>query len=389
MDLTSQITVSLKPELSKSLGNMRAFAPGSTLQLKILELRGDRALIDFGNFRATADVKIPVTLGEELQVKVLSSGKQLKLAVISPEPKGPSAIEMPKGHLEATTAQNIQKLQADLKQMLSQVMGTQTEKKLPSSILNILDGLIIHFETIDLNKSLVELIPQLKSIIENSGIFFEKSLENLVLKYLVSADDTIPKSVADLPEAKRIFNHDLKANLLALRTLLEDGKVLQKFFSPKGLTILNNLVDNLLDNITQQQGRAIGQLKAADPFQVFTYLLPLKEQDQTAKLKIYHQKKHKSVDDKGFRISLLLSLDRLGDLRTDFFLLDRDLSLTFIVEDNGTKADLQEKLFELHEMLQGSFDQMRLNVIVSKKKVMDFDREDLQITGHRRVDLRI
>ena len=389
MDLTSQITVSLKPERFKSLGNMRAFAPGSTLQLKVLELRGDRALIDFGNFRATADVKIPVTLGEELQVKVLSFGKQLKLAVISPEPKDPLAIEMPRGRLEATTAQNIQKLQADLKQMLSQVMGTQPDKHISNSILNILNGLSRHFETIDLNKSLVELIPQLKLFIENSGIFFEKSLENLVLKYLVSLDDTIPKSVADLPEVKRVFNQDLKANLLALRYLLGDGKVLQKFFSSKGLSTLNNLVDSLLDNIAQQQGRAIGQLKAADPFQVFTYLLPLKEQDQTAKLKIYHQKKQKSDADKGFRISLLLSLDRLGDLRTDFFLLDRDLSLTFFVEDNGTKADLQEKLFELHELLQGSFDLIRLNVVVSEKKVKDFDREDLQIAGQGRVDLRV
>ena len=389
MDFTSQITVSIKPELSKSLGTMRAFAPGSTLQLKILELRRDRALIDFGNFRATADVKIPVTLGEELQVKVLSSGKQLKLAVISPEPRDPLAIEMPRGRLEAPTAENLQKLQTDLKQMLSQVMGAQTDKYKPNSILNILNGLTFYFETIDLNKSLVAIIPQLKSFIENSGVFFEKSLENLVLKYLRSPDDTTRKSMADLPEVKRVLDRDLKANLLALRHLLEDGKVLQKFFGPKGLTILSNLVDSLLDNIAQQQGRAIGQLKAADAFQVFTYLLPLKEQDQTAKLKIYHQKKSKSDADKGFRISLLLSLNRLGDLRTDFFLLDRDLSLTFFVEDNETKAELQEKLFELHELLQGSFDMIRLNVVVSEKKVKDFDSEGLQITGDRRVDLRV
>jgi hypothetical protein len=389
MDIASQITVSIKPELSKSLGTMRAFAPGSTLQLRILELRGGRALIDFGNYRATADVKIPVTLGEVLEVKVLSSGKQLKLAVISPEQRDPLAIERPRGRLEAPTAENLQKLQTDLKQLMSQVMGAQTDKYKPNSILNILNGLLFYFETIDLNKPLVAIIPQLKAFIENSGFFFEKSLENLVLKYLASSDDTTRKSMADLPEVKRVLDRDLKANLLALRYLLEDGKVLQKFFGPKGLTILNNLVDSLLDNIAQQQGRAIGQLKAAEAFQVFTYLLPLKEQDQTAKLKIYHQKKSKSDAGKGFRISLLLSLDRLGDLRTDFFLLDRDLSLTFFVEDNETKGELQEKLFELHELLQGSFDMIRLNVVVSEKKVKDFDSEDLQITGDRRVDLRV
>ena len=389
MDVTSQITVSIRPDLTKSLGNTRTFAPGSTLKLKVLELRGDRALIDFGNFRATADVKIPVTLGEELQVKVLSSGRQLKMAVISPEPKNPLAMALPKGRVEAPAAENLQKVQAEVKQMLSQVMVAQTDKSIPNSILNILNGLTSHFATIDLNKPLVGRLPQLKSFIENSGLFFEKSLENAILKNLGSLDTTAQKSVADLPELKQILGRDLKANLLALRFLLEDGKALQKFFSPKALARLNNLVDSLLENIVRQQGRAIGQLNAADPFQVFTYLLPLEENDQIAKLKIYHQKKQNSGADKGFRLSLLLCLDRLGDLRTDFFLLDRDLSLTFFVKDDATKTDLQEKLGELHEFLQGSFDQIRLNVVVSKKKVKDFDSEDLQITRDRRVDLRV
>ena len=368
---------------------MNAFAPGSTIKLKILELRGDRALIDFGNFRATAEVKIPVILGEELRVKVLTSGKQLKMAVINPEPKNPLAMTLPRGRMEAAATENLQKLQAEVKQMLNQVMGAQTEKAMPQSILNILSGLNSHFQTIDLKEAVTKLIPQLTSYIENSGIFFEKSLENLILKYLGSSDDTTQKSVADLREVKQVLDRDLKANLLALRFLLEDGKTLQKFFSPKALSILHRLVDSLLDNIVQQQGRAIGQLNAADPFQVFTYLLPLEEKDQTAKLKIYHQKQQKSDADKGFRISLLLSLDRLGDLRTDFFLLDRDLSLTFFVKDDATKVDLQENLIELQELLHETFEQIRLNVIVSKKKVMDFDSEDLQITDDRRVDLRV
>ena len=85
MDITSQITVSIKPELYQSGLKMNSFKPGSTLTLKVLELRGDRALIDFGNFRATADIKIPVALGEELLVKVQESGKQLKLSILNPE----------------------------------------------------------------------------------------------------------------------------------------------------------------------------------------------------------------------------------------------------------------------------------------------------------------
>jgi hypothetical protein len=118
-------------------------------------------------------------------------------------------------------------------------------------------------------------------------------------------------------------------------------------------------------------------------------VLPLKEGEQTARLKVYYQKKRKSGSQKGFRISVLLSLDRLGDLRTDFFLLEKDLTITFFVKEDPAKIKLQENLPVLQELLHDFFDRILLKVIVSEKKVTDFDREDLQIAGDRRVDLRI
>ena len=130
-------------------------------------------------------------------------------------------------------------------------------------------------------------------------------------------------------------------------------------------------------------------MDSAEPFQVFTYVLPLKEGEQTARLKVYYQKKRKSGSQKGFRISVLLSLDRLGDLRTDFFLLEKDLTITFFVKEDSVKIKLQENFPELQELLHGFFNQILLKVIVSEKKVTDFDREDLQFAGDRRVDLRI
>ena len=93
MSITSQITVAVKPEFYKLNLKMGAFEPGSTLKLKIIGLQGDRALIDFGNFRTTADIKIPVSLGEELTVRVLEAGKQLKLGVINPDQKNPISPE--------------------------------------------------------------------------------------------------------------------------------------------------------------------------------------------------------------------------------------------------------------------------------------------------------
>ena len=389
MDITSQITVSMKPERSKSLGNLKTIVPGSILKLKILELRGDRALIDFGNFRATADVKIPVTLGEELRVKVLTSGEQLKMIVIRPEPENLPATDRLPGRLEASTAGSLEKVQTEVKRNLNQVLDAHDGKSIPKSIVNILNVLNAYYEPIELKKGIAKLMPQLKSYLENSGLFFEKNLENSLLKDQVSSETAPPKPDADRPDVKHILSRDLKANLMAFKFLVDEGHTLQKIFNARSLATLIKGIDSLLDQINQQQGRAVSQLEAAEPFQVFTYLLPLNGEEQSARLKVYYQKKQHSGSEKGFRISLLLTLDRLGDLRADFFLLDEELSINFFVKDDSTSVNLQNNLPELHGLLHGFFDQIRLNVVISEKKVTNFDHEDLQIAGQRRVDLRV
>ncbi len=388
MDITSQITVSLKPELYRSVLQTNSFKPGSTLMLKVLELRGDRALIDFGNFRASADIKIPVTLGQELRVRVLESGKQLKLALLNPEqPKSLTNDSLPRWQNIGDESYN--KIQTDLKQILNQLLESQTAKTIPKPILNVLNALNAHFESFDLAKIITEMMPRLKSYIDNSGIFFEKMLENAILKLIDETDTGLPKQLANHPDVQTILGRDLKANLLTLKNIADDEASLQKAFDVRSLATLRKAVDFLLADITGQQGRAAKQLDSAEPFQVFTYALPLAEEKQAAKLKIYYQKKRNAGSKKGFQISLLLSMDRLGDLRTDFYLLEKDLTVTFFVKDQSTKTIIQKNHLELTELLNPLFDQILLRVIVSEKKIKDFDREDVQITSDRRVDLRI
>ena len=59
------------------------------------------------------------------------------------------------------------------------------------------------------------------------------------------------------------------------------------------------------------------------------------------------------------------------------------------MKEDPAKIKLQENITELQELLHGFFNQILLKIIVSEKKVTDFDREDLQVAGDRRVDLRI
>jgi len=288
MGITSQITVSVKPELYQSGLKGSSFKPGSTLMLKVLELRGDRALIDFGNFRATADIKIPVTLGQELLVKVQQSGKQLKLSLINPGSGPDSATDSGTRRLENVSTEALAVIQKDIKQILNQ------------------------------NEALM------------------------------------PKSI-----------------------------------DSRTITAMRQAVDALLTDITNQQGRAVRQLDSPEPFQVFTYALPLEADKQAAKLKIYYQKKQNSGSKKGFQISLLLSMDRLGAVRTDFYLLEKDLTVTFFVKDQATKIKIQENCPELQEFLNPIFNQTLVRTVVSEKKINDFDHEDEQITSDGRIDVRI
>lgn len=389
MDISSHITVAVTPEFYQSKMKTGALQPGSTLTMKVIELKGDRALIDLGNFRTTADIKIPVTLGEELTVKVMEAGKQLKLAVITPDPKSSIPAEVSAQRSDMTPNKNLNKIQNDVTRMLNQVVNSSDGKKMPSSIFNILATLNAYFEPYELKEIISDLLPRFRSHFENSGIFFEKSLEQVISQVIEEKDGQLSQVLADRPEIKAIFHHDLKPNLLLLQHLIAEKETLHNIFGPGTLSLLKGTIDTLLADITQQQGRAVAQLDSADPFLVFSFTLPLKEGDQAARLKVFYEKKQKAGSKKDFQISLMLSMDRLGDVRTDLTLSGRDLQVAFFVTEPSVKIKIHNNLSELNELLGPLFESIHLNVKVSEKRVKDFDRLDALTAENRRVDVRI
>jgi len=389
MEIPPQITVAIKPELYQSVLNTKAFEPGSTLMLKVLELRGDRALIDFGNFRAIADIKIPVTLGEELLVTVQESGKQLKLSLLNPELKKISATESGPQNLGNLSGEGVNGIQKNLKQILNQILTAQSADTIPKSILNILESLNSHFESFDLMKVMSEAVPRLKSYVDNSGIFLEKMLESVITKLIHESEAASSGQLAGHPDVQTVVERDLKANLLLLKNFADNEAALQKAFDGASLATLRKAVDFLLADISGQQDRAVRQQDSTEPFQVFTYVLPLEDEKQAAKLRIYYQKKQKTGTKKGFQISLLLSMIPLGELRTDFYLLEKDLTVTLFVKDRSTKTKIRENYQDLMKLLNPFFNQALVRVVVSEKKIKAFGQEDVQTTSDRRVDLRI
>jgi hypothetical protein len=389
MDISPHITVALKPEFYKSSMKMDALQPGSTLKLKIIDLTGKRALIDFGTFRTTADIKIPVALGQELTVKVLETGKQLKLGVMNTDQKNLIGSQVSGQRLEAPAADNLSQAQSELSRILNQGQGQTGSPKIPLSVFNVLASLNSHFEPFQINEIITELISRLKAYFENSGIFFEHSLARIISQVREEKDGDSTRNRADLSEIKAVLNRDLKPNLLLLQHFIKEKEILQNIFGPGKLAALKGAIDTLLLDITQQQGRAVRQLESAAPFQVFSFNLPIKEDNQVARLKVFYEKKKTSETRRGFQISLLLSMDRLGDVRTDLFLLSNNLTLTFYVTEPSAKLKIAENFQELEGLLAEFFDQVQVSVKVSEKRVRDFDRQDVQLDDRHRVDLRI
>jgi hypothetical protein len=387
MGFASDITVIISPQGSGAPSAPTAFKPGETLRLTVIELRGDRALIDFGTFRSIADIKVPVSLGDILLVRVLEAGNPLKLSLIGAESKH-QVTDFSARPRERRFELSLQRIQTDLRPMLNHFMESNW-KHLPRQILNAIARLNGHFEEFDFKGGTDQLARQIQTKLENSGFFFEKRMERALQRWFEILPGKANLNSADLSEVRTIIANDLKANLLLLKKFGEDKDALQKMADSRWLAALSKSMDTLLMDIAQQQSRVLQQRDNSSPFQVFSFLLPLSEGQKKARLKVYYPKKDKHKTKEEFQISLLLSMDRLGDIRTDFFLLGQDLTITFFVPDGPTKRKFEDHCPSIKQSLHHLFDQVFLKLVVSRKKIVAFEREDLTDAVDKRINLRI
>ena len=83
MEIGSLIRIALNAGAEKLFLEEMPLRAGDLLRLKVIDVREDnRALVDFGKFRALAEVAFPVTAGDELTVKVIDTKGQLRLTLV-------------------------------------------------------------------------------------------------------------------------------------------------------------------------------------------------------------------------------------------------------------------------------------------------------------------
>jgi len=76
-------------------------------------------------------------------------------------------------------------------------------------------------------------------------------------------------------------------------------------------------------------------------------------------------------------------------VRTDLWMVGKDLNITFFVLDAKIKAAIETEPLRIGEMLKDTFNTVAVSVVVNEKKIAEFEDEDLTIPNRRQVDLSI
>ena len=328
------------------------------------------------------------------------------------QPRGEVAQKSPQGQLQGETAK------APLSRFQSETMQTPPTPQLrsetgampsapstsgamaPSLASNTMAGagktqMPIHHALVQLGGVLVEFSSQasvqqwvdaLRLQLSESGHLFETRLADL-------ADPSLPSNTqADADGLQRAVGRDLKPNLMILRELFAEtnaNALSESGARPKDIAILRQIVDRLLSHIEQQQERAVQRAGDQDLYQVFAHLLPVKEQAQPVRLKVYYPRKGRGEKhDLQHRIALLLDMDRLGPVRADVATAGNTLSIRFFVRDREVQAIFDQHVPEVETVLSEPFEWVDIITEVSKEKIAQFGREDRMGPSVGRIDVR-
>lgn len=427
MDITGIFKAILSPDQEQASGRFEGLRPGDSLTGKVLRVEADgRLLIDLGRFRALAQANIPVQPGQKLNLKVETVGHPIHLrleqqadtSAARPVPEmapthifKPAELQLiaktiarlvgrvPSSAQTQTTAGSGKPVAVDFFSdvfnsrgnveaagvMKGTLQGGSAVRPIEQSLVQL--GVLLARPSID--APVQQWVEVLRTHLEDNGHLFEARLAHV----LESAQHDTGKG----PEAalQGVLRHDLKPHLLTLRNFLSapDDQVataLAQRADPQEVAMLRQAVDRLLGHVEQQQQRGIQCSGDGDTYQVFAHLLPVKEDAEPVRIKIYYPRKPAGGQEREpHRIALLLTMDRLGSVRADIAMVGRLLSVRFFVEDRSVCDIFDEHLHLIDELLAGYFDQVDVAAFVSRDRIDQFEGEDLAGVPAGKVDLTV
>ena len=169
--------------------------------------------------------------------------------MIETDPKALSGLKNGIKNLEILSSDVFSKIQSDIKLAARHILDFTDDQSLPAPVRRAIAALDSHFESIDLSKAAAKWFPLLKSYVENTGLFFETRLEDIIHKFDDLQKSQGAKTLAEVPDIKQIFAKDLKPILLVVKEYLETMDSNSKSLDGKSFSGFRNTVDLLLADI--------------------------------------------------------------------------------------------------------------------------------------------
>ena len=376
--MTMEIRASI--DVPKSTLETAGLRPGALLQVKVVELEENgRALVEFDRWRVSAEVRFPVAAGDEFLVRVTETGSRFSLQLV----RGPTGAPVvtaggagPVGSdpgLLHELQQRLQQLMAGIgRQELPPLFGMQ-----PRQALAALGGFLA---PIDPGVDPGLLSRHLARCCDESGLFLEARLARAVVRV---SGEAAAESVGPILAA------DLKARLLFLKVFSETAAGAALLAQERAFAALMRTAEAVLTQVRSAQEQLVRQAGAGEPFCTIHVALPMADGRPAGTLKVAYRSRRSAGTPEGHRASLLLSLDRLGEVRADLLLVQRRLNLSVFVADPLAREWIERQVHDLQRALGMFFESVGVQVSVSEARIARFATEELRPVGEGQVDLRI
>lgn len=391
MDLVTIIKAILPVEPSRLKADKRSLKSGDHILGRVLKVHSNgRVTMDFSEFTALTEVPMKVRVGQTLPLEIVATGNPTKMRIVTSKASylnkaQPFGTDRPP---LAFLPELVQRISHDLKVFESTLSHKNTVSVIPKKVQSAFKALSALFSGLDLKSDLKTLAEDIQTWIKNSGLFFEKKMATAILE--AQSNGQIDADQERLQgKISTLIRSDVKSNSLLLLEFLNkidpdgfhmDGDVKQR---------LLKALKEILTNIEQQKNLAVKRFSTEEPLQIFHLALPFLGEEEVAGLKLYYPKRQSADFQSHPRISLLLDLERLGLVRSDFLMIQRDLSIAFYVSSSEIKAYFETKIESIRKVLEDLFDTVSLVIHVSEQKLKNFADFSMEQDHDHKVDLRI
>lgn len=389
MTVASFFKAVIYPHPHSSVPAEAILKPGDLLNGRVAEITGSgKVLIEFGNLRVLADTDLAFHPGERIRVRVEEIGEQIKLKHLHSSQPEAGTTKAPPDLTGSLLDRLVHQLPAVIDRAVQADRQAAGRGRMPDPVRQALLTVRNFLQPSLATVGSTEIAALLKNLVENSGFFFEKRMESILGQPDPDSQGRAGSLESKQSQIRQVLDRDLKPNLLVLNKFLRDSSGR----SPAAFAELDDLKPNvgrLLAGIERQQNFIRTHPPDAETPPVFSVLFHLKKTSQKGMLKVFMGSRNKKGESAGSRITVMLNMDRIGEIQSDLYLLDKSLQITFRVGNENVKRVMEKEIDRFREVMTKHFRSVRVDVRLHPRLRQERITQTADVFSDRQIDLRV